>query len=146
MELEVQLFNFSPQLIRLVTALSARKRSSVLDRRPTRPHRSEQNAERRLGAHAVQSLLESYRDGAAVSELMATYVLGKGTVLNMLRRHGLAVRNQGLNEDDLPSVVQLYADGWSLTRLGKRFGCDACTVRRRLLEAGVVMRAPWERV
>jgi hypothetical protein len=39
----------------------------------------------------------------------------------------------------------LYADGWSLARLGEKFGVDDMTVRRYLLLAGVVMRSANQR-
>jgi len=36
---------------------------------------------------------------------------------------------------------KLYREGWSLARLGERFSVNDGTVRSRLLEVGVVMRA-----
>ena len=42
-------------------------------------------------------------------------------------------------------LPRLYRNGWSLARLGEKFGVDDMTVRRYLLLAGVVMRSPHER-
>ena len=119
---------------------------------PERPERRvrvisvPQKAEYRLGQHAIASLLAAYEDGATAAQLMATYGLGKSTVLRVLRSHGVQIRNQGLADTDLSSAVSLYEAGWSTKRIGERFGCDAETVRQRLKDQGVRIRSPWERV
>jgi len=76
---------------------------------------------------------------------MTRYYLGKGTVLGVLRRAGVQMRNQGAANIDLGQAVALYEAGQSLKQLGERFDCDAETVRKEIREAGVRMRKPWER-
>ena len=41
----------------------------------------------------------------------------------------------------LDEATRLYEQGWSLARLGDRFGVDAETVRRALRKAGIPLRA-----
>jgi hypothetical protein len=71
---------------------------------------------------------------------MATYGLGKGTVLRLLHDHGAKVRGQGLT--DLQAAIQFYEAGWSLKQIGNKSDCDAETVRKALKAAGVQMRSP----
>jgi hypothetical protein len=47
----------------------------------------------------------------------------------------------GLSPDQVTDGCRLYHNGWSLARLGEKFGVDDMTVRRYLLLAGVVMRS-----
>jgi DNA-directed RNA polymerase specialized sigma24 family protein len=42
-------------------------------------------------------------------------------------------------------AVRLYGEGWSCQRLAERYGCNATTVWKLLQQAGVRMRASWER-
>ena len=68
------------------------------------------------------------------------------TVAAHLQRAGVALRRQGLSDQQLGEAVHLYDHGWSLQRLAERFGCDAETVRSYLKRAEVRRRSPWERV
>ncbi|MCW2670306.1 MAG: hypothetical protein JWO27_2203 [Frankiales bacterium] len=76
---------------------------------------------------------------------MERYAIGKGTVLGILRRAGVEMRNQGLDPKDLPRVIALYESGLSLKAVAQHVGCDHETVRKALHSAGVQLRKPWER-
>lgn len=43
---------------------------------------------------------------------------------------GVATHRLGLSTSDVVSAVRLYRDGWSLAKLGEKFGVDGMTVRR----------------
>jgi hypothetical protein len=85
------------------------------------------------------------RAGESAAALAISYGLGKGTVLDILRKHGVRMRGHGLAEDQLQEAAQLYLSGWSLKRVGAHFVCSADTIRVTLNRAGVPLRAPWER-
>jgi len=76
---------------------------------------------------------------------MERYQLGKGTVLGILRRAGVQMRNQGLKSGDLQRAVALYESGMSCKRVAEHVSCDAETVRQGLKRAGAELRKPWER-
>ncbi len=76
---------------------------------------------------------------------MEGYGLGKGTVLGLLAEAGVKMRGQGIDTDQLPNLIRLYAEGWSLMRLAARFDCSGETIRQALLHADVALRKPWER-
>ncbi|WP_297537464.1 helix-turn-helix domain-containing protein [Amycolatopsis sp.] len=52
------------------------------------------------------------------------------------------MRRQGLADDQVEDAVRLYDQGWSLARIGEQMDVTADTVRKRLLERGVIMRDP----
>jgi hypothetical protein len=103
------------------------------------------SAQKRLGPNAVQQLVRDYEAGRSTTWLMQTYGLGKGTVLGILREHGVKMRGQGIPEERLSEAIELYKSGHSLMRISKRFRCSAETVRQALVGAGVKLRRPWER-
>ena len=75
------------------------------------------------------------------TELTARYGLGKGTVLKLLEKAGVTLRRQGLSPAEIEEAIRLYAEGWSLARIGHRFGGAHTVIRKALLEHGVQLRA-----
>jgi hypothetical protein len=55
---------------------------------------------------------------------------------------GIDTKPRGLAADDVPAAATLYQAGWSLARIGEKFGITDDTVRARLLEVGIAMRDP----
>jgi hypothetical protein len=55
------------------------------------------------------------------------------------------MRGQGIPDDQLDDIIDLYRSGLSLMRISKKFNCSAETVRQALLNADVTLRRPWER-
>lgn len=94
----------------------------------------------RLGPDPVQRLATDYEAGRSTTWLMATYSLGKGTVLTLLKQHGVKMCGQGIPEDQVEDAIRLYRGGQSLMRLSKQLDCSAETVRQVLLAAGVTLR------
>jgi hypothetical protein len=68
--------------------------------------------------------------------------LGKGTVLKLLREHGVTMRRQGLSLAEIDEAVELYAAGWSLAKIGQRLGRAHTVIRKALLDREVQVR-PW---
>lgn len=74
------------------------------------------------------------------SELAALYGVSTGTVSAILVAHG-AVRSRGLTAEQVEQAVGANLAGDSLATIGRTLGVSADTVRARLLEQGVTMRA-----
>lgn len=98
------------------------------------------NAEKRLGLKKVAELIAAYEAGSPTTELMITYNLGKGTVLRLLRDHGVQLRNQSLTADQVGEAIRLYLHGWSLAKVGRQFGRDHTVIRDALERAGIPRR------
>jgi DNA-directed RNA polymerase specialized sigma24 family protein len=113
-----------------------------------KPHRSRplvHAARRRLTAHERSQLAADYEAGRSTTWLMRSYHLGKGTVLNILAEQDVKMRGQGIPDDQLDDIIELYRSGLSLMRISKKFNCSAETVRQALLNADVTLRRQWER-
>lgn len=109
-------------------------------RTPTRlPHINK--LEQRLEPEILDQIAHDYEAGSTTIELMSRYGLGKGTVIKLLHDRGVPMRRQGLSEAQIKEAMRLYADGWSLARLGQRYDCAHTVVRKALLNHGVRMRA-----
>jgi len=83
-----------------------------------------------------------YEAGIPTTQLTTKYSIGKGTVLRLLRAHGVQLRHQSLTEPEIQQVIQLYVQGLSLARVGERFGRDASYIALVLERAGVPRRDP----
>ena len=73
--------------------------------------------DRRLSAKIITELVQAYRDGASTPELRRRYDLSQGSVIKLLHEHTVAMRGQGLADDNIPSAAELYRGGATLTQL-----------------------------
>jgi len=97
------------------------------------------NAENRLGPDLVDQLIADCRTGEPSTALMSKYQLGNGTDLGILEHHGVSRRNQPLTPEQCDEAVELYLAGWSIAKVGRRYG-RAHTVIRDLLRRRNVTR------
>jgi hypothetical protein len=95
---------------------------------------------RRLSPDTIQQLVTDYQAGIPSTQLMLTYNLGKGTVLRLLRTHGVQLRNQRMTPEHIEQAIQLYGQGLSLVAVGEQLGYDHGTIWRILKRAGVPRR------
>lgn len=101
------------------------------------PPRAPQGAEDRLGPVGIAQLVADYQAGISTTQLMRLYDLGKGSVLRLLEANGVPRRRQGLTPTQVEEAARLFRLGWSLSRIGRRFGKDHGVVSRALIQAGV---------
>jgi hypothetical protein len=116
-----------------VTALSSRTTHRETITRSALHHYQGRNS-------TITGLVQAYRDGTGTSELRRRYNLSQGSVLKLLRAHGVTMRRQGLADSDLLTAAKLYRNGASLAQLGEQFGVSYSAVRRGLISAGAVLR------
>ncbi len=76
--------------------------------------------------------MADYQGGRSTKWLQRTYGLSQGAVLRLLDVNGVARRRQGLTDEQVQEAIRLYSQGWSLTRIGDRFGKDHTVVRSAL--------------
>jgi hypothetical protein len=94
----------------------------------------------RLGQETIRQIVARYEAGEPSTALMQAFGLSKGSVLEVLRDARVAMRNQGLSDGQIEEAERLYETGWSLARIGGKFGVDHTVVRRQLMLRGVPMR------
>jgi DNA invertase Pin-like site-specific DNA recombinase len=103
---------------------------------PKRPRRRPPRTARQLDTEQTQELIAAYRAGSTVYQ----FGIDRRTVGKILTRNGVQTKHPGLGPADVDQAARLYADGWSLARIGQRLGITATTIHRRLREQGVAMR------
>lgn len=96
--------------------------------------------QRRLTAAEQVEVAQRYQAGAQMKDLAVDFGTHRTTIAQCLRRLAVPIRRQGLQIEDVPEAARLYLDGWSLSRLGEKFGCDHSDVRNKLVAHGVPMR------
>jgi hypothetical protein len=77
---------------------------------------------------------------------MKQYGIGKATVLGILDKAGVTRRQRRATPAQMQEAATLYADGWSLVRIGEYLGFEDATVWFVAQAARVPMRKPWERL
>ncbi len=111
-----------------------------LDNGATRPSSTYRTA-RPLRPSDVDGLVDAYRAGTNVTGLAAQFGIHRETAGKYLQARGIDTRDIGFGPEKVQEAAELYREGWSLARLEEKYGVDDMTVRARLLEIGVVMRA-----
>jgi DNA-directed RNA polymerase specialized sigma24 family protein len=102
--------------------------------------RTRRTAAAKLTPQQIAELVQGYKDGQTVYALADRFGIHRVTVSAHLHRHGVQLRRQGLSPLDVTHAQLLYAQGWSLARIGTRLTVDAHTVRRALKATGIRMR------
>lgn len=108
--------------------------------RSTLPHASGSGPKTDWGSGGAARLVADYRAGRSTKWLQRTYGLSQGAVLRLLDVSGVPRRRRGLSDAQVQEAIRLYSQGWSLTRIGDRFGKDHTVVRNALLQVGVTLR------
>jgi DNA-directed RNA polymerase specialized sigma24 family protein len=137
-----------PRVLDLIRRCSNRsfwtKRLSGLpkatDRNDNDTPRTRRTTPAKLTPQQITELVQGYKDGQTVYALADRFAIHRVTVSAHLHRHGVQLRRQGLSPLDATHAQLLYAEGWSLARIGTRLDVDAHTIRRALKAHGVCMR------
>jgi hypothetical protein len=84
----------------------------------------------------VTEMIKEYERQVPVKDLAQRFGIHRLTVTALLRRRGVELRRTGLTPEDILLAASLYGQGWSLARLGTRYGVDSTSVWRALRAAG----------
>lgn len=118
------LWRTSKRLLKLLTEANVARRTERV--RPV-PHVHKLG--QRLCEEQVQQLVKDYQAGATSTELRASYSLGKGSVLKLLREGGVEMRRQGLSESQVALVVERYRAGLTIREVAAELGLAKTTVQ-----------------
>ena len=89
-------------------------------------------AQRRLTKDEVEQIGAQYCGGRSTYELTKEWGVNRETISLALRRAGVPTRHPRLTDEQLKEALRLHRDGWSLNRLGQKFGLDPKTMKKRL--------------
>jgi predicted DNA-binding protein (UPF0251 family) len=88
---------------------------------PPKPAGRPKQVQRILRLDEVSELVLGYQQGATQKELAVRFQINVTTVVAHLKRQGVKLRQRGLTQTQIEEAVQLYVDGWSLTKVGNHF-------------------------
>ncbi|HTN57386.1 MAG TPA: hypothetical protein VL043_03875 [Protaetiibacter sp.] len=92
--------------------------------------------QRRLTPDETRAVANEYLAGSSMHEISARWVINRETVAAALKRAGVGTRQpKTLTNDELQEAAALFESGWSLNQLGKKFGIDPKTMKKRLCSA-----------
>jgi len=95
---------------------------------------------RRITGEALEAAEARYRAGETLRAIATDVGLGRHRLAALLRERGVRIRRASPSAAEVRDMVQRYADGESLERVGERLGFSAGTVRNHLIAAGVALR------
>lgn len=91
----------------------------------------------RLTPDEITAVSEEYRAGLSMREIAEIRKINRETVALALQPAGILTRNpKALTTTQLSEAASLYAEGWSLNRLGRKYGIDPKTMKKRLAMSG----------
>jgi hypothetical protein len=135
-----------PLLDRALTheSVDKNRHSALLERRhgEESPRRSPQRISLRLGANVIEQILADYRSGLPSTILGRRYGIASGTVVALLRQHGVVVRQQPMTPAECREASRLYSLGWPLAKIGSKLGRPPNSIRNALSQAGIPRRSP----
>jgi len=90
-------------------------------------------AQHRLTSAEVEQITAEYHAGEALRSIAVRWGINRETARLALKRAGAATRKHGeIEPSALKEARQLQDEGWSLNRLGAKFGIDPKTMKKRL--------------
>ena len=89
-----------------------------------------QRLQRRLRPEEVQELIIRYEDGESAKRVGARFGIHPTTVATHLKRNGVRVRRQKLNDSEITELRTLRRKGWTYRALALKFEVSTETVRR----------------
>jgi len=107
---------------------------------PGSPTRHKRQAQRHFAAAEAAKIAEQYRAGEMLNQLARTYSVHRRTIAHCLQKPEVPLRQVGLSPEHIIPAAALYRAGWSLARIGGKYGTTDMTVRRVLALHGVEIR------
>ncbi|MET8425087.1 hypothetical protein [Nocardia sp. NPDC004860] len=96
---------------------------------------------RRLSETDRAQIIAAYEGGTSANQLASDHQLAKGSILEILRTGGAAIRQQRrLSSEEIDQAIVSYQDGQSLATIAEQLGVQAATVRSALVRRGVPRR------
>ena len=89
---------------------------------------------------AVTDIVRRYEGGETAQHVGKRYGISKTRVASILTYHGVPIRRQGLNEEQVNEAARLYIAGKSLAWIGAVYGVSHTTVAAALRRKDVELR------
>lgn len=104
--------------------------------RAVRPEARVPGRARRVSADETAHLIAAYRAGETVEEVAHQFGLHDTTVSARLADAGVVLRTEVLSSERR-QMLELFEEGLSMNKVGRRVGRDPKTVRATIIAAGL---------
>lgn len=96
----------------------------------------------RLTNDEISQLVEDYKSGHSVKDLVDKWGIHRGTVADHLNRNNVNTRpaTRKLTNAQVTRAAKMYRAGKSLAKLGTHFDVSPTTMRKELHSYGVIIR------
>lgn len=96
---------------------------------------------KRITDDQLSSIVSKYREGASSADLAAYYGASKTSIVELLRRSNIDIRDRRITPENQELAINLYAEGKSLAAVGKRIKVSPSSVRNLLVRKGIPRRS-----
>jgi hypothetical protein len=119
-----------------------RKRINESPGRRPLPHQDgpKPRSKRFLTTKDIADIVRRYEGGETTQRVGNRYGISKTRVATVLREQGVAIRRQGLSNEQVTEAAMFYAAGRSLAWLGARYDVSHTTVATALRRQGIPLR------
>ena len=93
-----------------------------------------------MSTEDLADVAASYEAGDTTNQIASRYGISKTRVSTILRKQGVAIRRQGLTDEQTNEAATFYAAGRSLAWLAARYDVSHTTVARALRRRDVTLR------
>jgi Mor family transcriptional regulator len=116
-----------------------------LNESPAQPPLSHQDvpkprSKRFLTAQDATEIVQRYEAGETTQQVGNHYGISKTRVATILRKQGIAIRRQGLSDEQVTEAAKFYAAGRSLAWIGARYDVSHTTVATALRRKSIQLR------
>lgn len=96
----------------------------------------------RLSDEKVAALMQEYLAGSQIVDLARSYGINRKTTTALLRKNNVAMRPRYpvMDSDQIEEAARRYDSGSSFSSLAKTYRVHPATLKKYLVEAGVVPR------
>jgi len=88
----------------------------------------------------TSQIIELYNQGLGSPTIAKQLGCSATHVTNILKRNNIEIRK--FDDTNVDEVIRLYQSGHSLKKIAKRYCCGSDTIKRRLIDNGIVVREP----
>ena len=97
----------------------------------------------RLSSADKEKIVIGYtKEKLSIYQLAGRFGCHRNTVSNLLKKHGIAVTRNRMDDITIKEAALLYAKGLTIKEVAQQLGLVESTVGRTLRNAGVAMREP----
>ncbi|QWT23896.1 helix-turn-helix domain containing protein [Subtercola sp. PAMC28395] len=82
-------------------------------------------------------ILARYQQGERVIDLAAAFGISEWSVQNLRKRSGLEPHPRGMSAESIAQAIELFSEGLSFIKIGKRVGFDPKTIAKALRARGI---------